>query len=170
MHPRNTHALEPSADIASTTPHTIHTDQTLKTLSQSVENQPVEKERETIEDDPEFKDWLHKKALQLPKPPQLIEQWISKQATVESNQRDYLKSKAGDVVVKVPPRPPDRFQIEFACRSAHDQGDRPFILTKLQQLWGEGWQDLVEDLCQLNPIWGIMATTSGVVEVDQWLI
>lgn len=140
----------------------------LRSLSEAeiapVENAPVEKERETNEDDPEFKDWLHKKALQLPNPPQLIEQWISKQSKVEANQREYLKSKSKATVNKVPPPPPDRFQIEFACNSALAVGDRSFILNKLHQLWLDGWHDLVEDLCLCYPDWGIMATSNGIEE------
>lgn len=138
----------------------------LRSLSEA-EIAPVEKERETKEDDPEFKDWLHKKALQLPNPPQLIEQWISKQSKVEANQREYLKSKSKATVNKVPPPPPDRFQIELACNSAHSQGDRPFLLAKLQQLWSEGWHDLVEDLCLCYPAWQLAATNDGIREVNQ---
>jgi hypothetical protein len=160
---------EPFQRLGSGSPHTIQTLKTDQSLSNSATaTQTVEKERETNKDDPEFKDWLHRKALQLPKPPQLIEQWIAKQATVEANQRDYLKSKGRATVENVPP-PPNRFQIESACIVAHDQGDRNFILFKLQQLWEAGWHDLIEDLCQLYPTWGVIATSGGIVEVEQWL-
>jgi len=160
---RENRSPEPSASAESRSPHTLQTySEDLRSLSES--------ERETIADDPEFKDWLHKKALQLPHPPQLIEQWISKQSKLEANQRDYLKSKGSVTTSKVPPPPPDRFQIESSCIAAHDQGDRPFILAKLSQLWQQGWHDLIEDLCQLYPTWGVMTTDSGVMEVGQWLI
>ncbi len=55
-------------------------------------------------------------------------------------------------------------QIESSCIAAHDQGDRPFILAKLSHLWQHGWHDLIEDLCQIYPTWGIAATNGGVLE------
>lgn len=156
--PRNTQPPEPAPGIASRSPHTIHTNQTNKTLSEA------QQKREILEGDPDFRAWLHRKALQLPNPPQLIEQWVAKQAKLETNQRDYLKSEGSAKDKGVPQQQPDRFQIESSCIAANDQGDRPFILGKLQQLWQSGWHDLVEDLCSIYPGWGIIHTNGGIIE------
>lgn len=155
----NIQQSEPAQAKDSRTPDTIHTLKTIQTLSEPP------KKRESLEADPAFRTWLQQKASQLPNPPQLIEQWISKQAKLDSNQKDYLKSTGSVRDSNVPPPPPpDRFQIESSCIAASGQGDRPFILTKLRQLWLDGWSDLVTDLCRLYPNWGIIPTTGGIIE------
>jgi len=42
------------------------------------------------------------------------------------------------------------------------RGDRAWTLSQLQQLWGEGWHDLVEDVVQLYREWGLMVSDQGV--------
>ncbi len=43
-------------------------------------------------------------------------------------------------------------------------GDRAFALLKLQDLWTEGWQDELEELCRLRKDWGFQVTADGLVE------
>jgi hypothetical protein len=104
------------------------------------------------------------RARALPIYPALIEQWIEAQALVEANQREFqhhLESRNGMIV---PPTPPDPFQLETACDQAILNGDRDWAQQKLQQLWLEGWHDLIQTLCQLRQDWGfIIETDRGVV-------
>ena len=61
-------------------------------LSQNLPTQPSEREEKIL---PEFKEWLNRKASQLPTPPTLREQWIQKQAQVEANQEEFRKWRKG---------------------------------------------------------------------------
>ena len=111
-----------------------------------------------------YENWLRQKAQQLPTPPVLIERWIESAAILEANQRQFLQEFNTQTGINIPPLPPDRFQVESACTSAMLTGDRTWVLDRLQQLWDDGWHDLVEDLMQLYPGWGLMVTETGVKE------
>lgn len=61
------------------------------------------------------------------------------------------------------PQPPDLTQISLAVDIALTQhSDRGFALSKLQQLWSEGWHDQVEELLMLRRDWGFSLTQGGV--------
>jgi hypothetical protein len=125
-----------------------------------------EQERDKNEQsDPQFRDWLRERAKSLPKPPQFLEAWIDAQTQKESFQREYQASQRISERANLPP-PPDRFQIETACLSAMAQQDRGYVLIRMQSLWQQGWHDLVEDLVQCYPQWGLMLTCSGVEEAE----
>jgi hypothetical protein len=94
LQPTDTNGSSPSSDLSQ-----INTD-----LSQIPP--PALSERETLEHDPEFRNWLSQQAAQLPHPPQFLEQWLSKQAKLETNQKDYLKRKGPQTRPNIPPRPP----------------------------------------------------------------
>lgn len=55
--------------------------------------QDGERETSKLEEDPEFRQWLEKKASQLPTKPALLNQWIDSEAKKESNQIEFLKTK-----------------------------------------------------------------------------
>jgi hypothetical protein len=112
----------------------------------------------------EYRNWLMSKAQQLPEPPVLIERWIESESLKEANQRQFLQERYSLHRANVPRPVPDRFQIETACLQAVFSGDRHWALSKLQQLWVEGWHDLVEDLVQLYPGWGFEIIGEGVRE------
>lgn len=163
---------EPAQGATSSLSHTIHTDQT---LSYS-ERETFGTEQYASELSPFFEltrdgslkllagyeKWLKNKAQNLPVPPTLIEQWIESESQKEANQRQFLQEQHSINGANVPPTVPDRFQIETACVQAALSGDRAWVLERLQQLWGDGWHELVEDLVQLYPDWSFELTDEGV--------
>lgn len=156
--------LRPLQEEDSESPHTLHTDphsliNKRETVERTGENSQFLLSEEFL---PAFREWLLNRAKQLPQYPALIEQWVEIQAKVEANQKDFLNHLESKNGVNVPPRVPDRFQIEMACTQAVLNGDRAWALGKLQRLWAEGWTDLVQDLCQLYQEWGFFFTSSGV--------
>jgi hypothetical protein len=76
------------------------------------------------------------------------------------------RSRQNQAVSEVAPQPqkPDIERISHAIDTAMLQGDRPFILGRLQQLWAEGWQDITEELCKLRRDWGVVIGEVG----PQW--
>lgn len=141
--------------------------QTIQTLSDSPETKLNERERQkNWQTDPNFRNWLKERAKCLPKPPQFLEVWIDAQTQKKSFQREYQASQSRSEGTNLPPPAPDRFQIETACLAAMAQQDRAYVLMRLQSLWQQGWQDLVEDLVQSYPGWSFTLTCSGVEEVE----
>jgi hypothetical protein len=57
-------------------------------------NQERERNGDTEELDPEYREWLVNKANALPTKPALLEQWIKKQAKVTANQREFEQYQA----------------------------------------------------------------------------
>ncbi|MGB3493893.1 MAG: hypothetical protein WBA57_14280 [Elainellaceae cyanobacterium] len=132
---------------------------------------PPPTEREPVENltDPQneaFREWLREKARKLPNPPQFLETWVEKQASKESFQREFLLIRKGSEKANVPRVPPNRFQVESACEQAYHAGDRPYLRSRLQQLWHEGHTELIDGLCHEHPEWRFCVTCSGVQEVD----
>jgi hypothetical protein len=79
------------------------------------------------------------------------------------------KQKAQQGVQSAPPiapasPSPNEVEISLAIDIALKNGDRTFALGKLQQLWAEGWHDLVRDLCQIRREWGFRIGDRGPVE------
>ncbi|MDX2242371.1 MAG: hypothetical protein NW224_16930 [Leptolyngbyaceae cyanobacterium bins.302] len=64
-------------------------------------------------------------------------------------------------------QPPDLTTIELAIDRSLLVGDRAFALLKLQDLWTEGWQDQLEELCHLRNDWGFRITPNGVSEKEE---
>lgn len=62
---------------------------------------------------------------------------------------------------------PDLKLVEMAIDRALLMGDRAFASLKLQDLWAEGWQSELEELCRLRNDWGFRVTSKGVVEKQQ---
>lgn len=160
-------ASEPLSEASSSSLHTSHTDP--DSLIAQRETQASTKKTEPWFEDSgkvarSYREWLLNRASALPIYPALIEQWIEAQALVEANQREFqhhLESRNGMIV---PPTPPDPFQLETACDQAILNGDRDWAQHKLQQLWLEGWHDLIQTLFQLRQDWGfIIETDRGVV-------
>jgi hypothetical protein len=61
------------------------------------------------------------------------------------------------------PTPPNLNLIAIAIDRAMLMGDRAFGLTRLQDLWAEGWRQEIEDLCRLRRDWGFQVTANGVI-------
>jgi len=58
-------------------------------------------------------------------------------------------------------------QVSVVVNQALQQGDRDFALARLQQLWTEGYQDLVEELCLAwKRDWQFIITNQGVSNAD----
>jgi len=133
-------------------------------------NPPQAKTRERIdlESDADFREWLREKGFKLPNPPQFMEMWIDKQARKWGNKREFLQVQAAKVkeetATPAASPAPNRFQVESACIAAYQQGDRPFLVAKLQQLWADGWHHLVESLCLAYPVWNLRSSSGGVME------
>lgn len=148
-------------------PESPQTIQTIQTLSDPPEPNLNERERQkNWQTDPKFRNWLRERAKCLPKPPQFLEVWIDAQTHKESFQREYQANQSLFEGTDLPPPPPDYFQIETACLAAMEQNDRDYVLMRLRALWQQGWHDLVEDLVQSYPKWGLMLTCSGVEEAE----
>jgi hypothetical protein len=62
------------------------------------------------------------------------------------------------------PLPPNLEQVSTSVDAALFSGDRPFALARIQQLWADGWLDLVRELCQLRRDWGFVIGEDG----PQW--
>lgn len=119
----------------------------------------------TWQTDRQFRSWLRERAKCLPKPPQFLEAWIDAQSGKESFQREFQASQNLLGGTDIPPPLPDSFQIESACLAAMEQDDRAYVGMRLQSLWEQGWRELVADLVQRYPVWGLRLADSGV-EVD----
>jgi len=143
--------------------------QTLKTSQTSTDSLKgsSQDERDPQGDDPDFREWLTRKASKLPNPPQLLDQWIEKQSLLKSNQSQFLKERREDLKARCADQPPDRLSVELSCSSAITQGDRSFVVSKLNGLWDLGWHDLVESLCRDFPAWGVAVAGQGVREIDK---
>lgn len=128
---------------------------------------PQTEKREFEPADPRFRAWLIKKAEKLPSPPQLLEQWIEKQACLKSNQSQFLKETAKDLKAMPPAAAPDRLSVELSCGSAIAQGDRVFAIGKLQSIWANGFHSFVEQLILDFPAWCLATNEQGVIEVEQ---
>lgn len=64
---------------------------------------------------------------------------------------------------KRPPDPPSFNQVSAAVNEAIRRGDRAFALARLQQLWADGYHDLIEELCiTWKRDWGFQLTNEGV--------
>lgn len=61
-------------------------------------------------------------------------------------------------------QPPDLNTVALAIDRALMMDDRAFALLKLQDLWTEGWQEQLEQLCYLRKDWGFQVTADGLVE------
>ncbi|NET31375.1 MAG: hypothetical protein F6K19_05155 [Cyanothece sp. SIO1E1] len=143
-------------------------DQIYSDLSQS---QPTTQEREKNKNsseklDPEFREWLLKKAQKLPEKPEFLDRWIEVQAAKGSIKKQFEEERNKRTQIKTSASPPEQFQIEYACLSAIQSGDRPFASAKLIQLWSDGWQELVKTLVSTHPEWGFAVSESGPVEVE----
>jgi DNA-binding transcriptional ArsR family regulator len=139
----NIQQLEPAPDIASGSPHTIQTIQTLKTLS--------EDEREFESLSPEFRAWLTGKAKRLPKPPEFLERWIEVQAQRPSIKEEFLKYRESRERISIPPPPPPP--------------EENFKLSLLLHWWSKGETDRVKDWIAANPDSGLVIGESGPMEV-----
>lgn len=151
--------------------HTSHTDpdsliDERETLESTKKSEPWFEDSGKVAQS--YREWLLDRARALPIYPALIEQWIEVQALVEANQRDFqqhLNHRNGTII---PLTPPDQFQLETACDQAILNGDRAWAQHKLQQLWLEGWQDLIQTLCQLRRDWGFTVDDNhGILDTTQ---
>jgi len=61
--------------------------------------------------------------------------------------------------------PPDKHALEVAIDSALLRGDRDWALSRLRQVWADGWQDLAEEMILLRKRdWGFSITREGVMD------
>lgn len=61
-------------------------------------------------------------------------------------------------------QPPDLNTVALSIDRALMMDDRAFALLKLQDLWVEGWQDYLEELCRLRKDWGFRVNDEGVMD------
>lgn len=172
--PGNFQEPEAAPQADSRSPHTIHTDQPLQTLSNSTQTPEPERERERNADAPEggealdpiFRAWLTAKAKRLPRPPELLERWIEVQAQRPSIQEEFKASREAVNGTNVPPpREVKDFEVEAACFSALQAGDRAWVRSKLDGLCLSGWRELVRELLSKWPQWAFCVEGDRVVEV-----
>lgn len=162
--------LEPLSDEDANSLHTLHTN------PYSLMNEE-ERKKEFLEENsqfflpsgevlPAYREWLLNRASRLPQYPALIERWIESQSRVKANQKDFLKYSEARETTSVPLPAPSHFQIETACLAAIRHGNREFAQYKLQELWDNGWIDLLKELCETNQEWGFVITSNGVEDVQ----
>ncbi|MBD1821113.1 hypothetical protein H6F51_01070 [Cyanobacteria bacterium FACHB-DQ100] len=113
-----------------------------------------------------YREWLLNRARELPQYPALIEQWLEAQSKVEANQKDFLKYLEARKMANVLLPAPDRFQLETSCSAAIRNGDREFARYKLQELWDNGWIDLLKELFEEHQDWGFVVSSNGVEEMQ----
>ncbi|WP_346293969.1 hypothetical protein [Sphaerothrix gracilis] len=119
---------------------------------------PASEEREIEikkEIDPEFRNWLNKKASRLPTPPTLREQWIRKQAQVEANQEEFSKWKQQTQSRKtaLPPSPPEQ---------NFEQPTPEQRLARYQQQWASPvLRPGIQKAIAANPQWGFDIGLNG---------
>lgn len=116
----------------------------------------LQEERESkFEINPEFREWLNKKASRLPTPPTLREQWIHKQSQVEANQKEFLewKRQIGQRETVPPPSPPEQ-KIEESTLEQR--------LARYQQHWAVPvMRPGIEKAIAANPEWGFEIGPDG---------
>lgn len=97
-HESDSELPKPASNGHSEAPTSISTDPSLS---------PIQAERETNGlSDPEFGEWLTRKASQLPQRPALLNQWIKSQAGKEANQREFAEWRQARERAKVTPVQP----------------------------------------------------------------
>jgi len=120
---------------------------------------PNDKERETDREiEPDFREWLIKKASQLPNPPTLLEQWVQKQSKIESNNREFREYKAKRDRASVPPPAPANF--------SPPEQDASQRITTLNHWLAAGDRTKVERLLAANPEWNLAIGPNGVEVCD----
>ncbi len=77
----------------------------IQSLQSNLSSQDEQKEKDRLEDDPKFHEWLKNKANSLPKKPALLELWVQKQAQNEANQKEYQQYLESLQKVKLPAIP-----------------------------------------------------------------
>lgn len=125
----------------------------LDLLDLSLDPSPKEGERDT-DIEPDFREWLIKKASLLPQQPALLEQWIQKQSKIESNNREFREYQALRERANVPPPAAANF-------SQPEQSDEQRITT-LNHWLAAGDRTKVERLLAANPEWHLAIGAAGV--------
>jgi hypothetical protein len=113
-----------------------------------------ERENECEDSGSEFDEWLTRKAMQLPTPPTLLEEWLEKNRVKKSNRKQFLKYKKAVREASVPqPAAPAIFEVE-------SEDERRLAL--LNFWWEDGSQERVKATIAAHPEWRLVVTASGV--------
>ena len=125
----------------------------LDPLDLSLDPNGEKRERDT-EIDPDFREWLIKKASLLPQQPALLEQWIQKQSKIESNNREFREYQAIRERASVPQ--------PAAANFSQPEQDASQRITTLNHWLEAGDRTKVERLLAANPEWHLAIGAAGV--------
>ena len=119
-----------------------------------------EREEDAVPD--EYEEWLTKRALELPTPPTLIQEWIEKNKNKKSNRKQFLKYKEQLKRASVP-QPAEAAIFEVETMPAP-----PSRITLLRGAWAAGRKERERAIASVlaNPQWGIAVTDEGFVAVE----
>jgi hypothetical protein len=125
-------------------------------------------ERELFDADGEpsqlYREWLIRRAQDLPKPPAMPELWIEKNAKKRSLQQGFLKYREGLERTRIPPPPPPPPSFEIEKLSPEQR------LAKYQTMWATPQcRPGIRRAIAEHPEWGLrlLEGNGGVVEVEK---
>jgi DNA-binding Lrp family transcriptional regulator len=101
---------------------------------------------------------------------------LALEAVEEQRQQGSVKNIGGLVVDAIrrgytpnqyrPPEPPDPIHVSQTIDHALLAGDRSWALARLQQLWNDGCQEEIRELCKIRRDWGFQVGSGGVSDAD----
>jgi hypothetical protein len=116
----------------------------LSTLSISLSKGEIEGDTE----DPEYEEWLTRKASQLPTPPTLLEEWLEANRSKKGNRKQFQKYKESMERAALPSG-------NSRSQNLNVKNDKQQRLETLQFWWGNGDQARAVAAIAAHPEWGI---------------
>jgi hypothetical protein len=103
----------------------------------------------------EYKEWLTKKASQLPTPPTLIEEWLQRNYSKKSNRKQFQKYKASLELAQVPAA-----AIEYVKNDEQTEHEQRLATLNFWCISGDQARAIAA--IAANPQWGLRVGADGV--------